>query len=61
MPPVPQPRDGGGGRVLVLLDADKAEAPEPMNGSSTTPPGGVTSRHSQRISSIGLTVGWVLR
>src|SRR6266850_2132342 len=30
-----------------------------MNGSSTTPFGGVTSRQSQRIRSIGLTVGWM--
>src|SRR5581483_8128915 len=34
--------------------------PEPANGSSTSPPGGVTSRTSQRISATGFTVGCVL-
>jgi hypothetical protein len=35
--------------------------PEPAKGSMTSPPGGVTSRTSQRISAIGFTVGWALR
>ena len=35
--------------------------PLPVNGSSTVPPGGQTSRTSQRISLSGLTVGWMLR
>lgn len=33
--------------------------PLPMNGSSTRPLGGVMSRQSQRISSVGFTVGWL--
>src|SRR5690606_21181225 len=35
--------------------------PEPMKGSSTTPPGGVTNLTSHAITPMGLTVGWSLR
>src|SRR5438128_9723555 len=35
--------------------------PLPMKGSSTTPPGGMTSRQSQRMRSTGFTVGCLLR
>ena len=34
--------------------------PLPAKGSGTSPPGGVRSRTSQRISSMDLTVGWML-
>jgi hypothetical protein len=34
--------------------------PLPANGSSTTPPGGVTRRTSHRMRSVGFTVGCVL-
>lgn len=33
--------------------------PDPVKGSSTSPPLGASSRTSQRIRSIGFTVGWV--
>lgn len=36
-------------------------APDPANGSNTTPPGGQANRTSQRIRSTGLTVGWASR
>ena len=45
----------------ALKSAAMPVEPLPANGSRTTPPGGVMSATNQRMSEIGLTVGWMLR
>ena len=45
--------------IALKLSCAQATSVEPLpqKGSRTRPPGGVTSRQSQRMSAMGLTVG----